>query len=1216
MTEGSPPDSAAKPAPVPPPKRNRRWLAGLLLALVLLPLVLVSGMYLVLRSPLLESQIWPRLQPIIAEESGFQVDLDRLRIDLLRGMHIEGLEARQIDSRGDCDNLRVTLDSFTVDMRPLALLRSVLNVDRLAVQGLHVHGCMTLDATDADVDEDDPAPFDLEAELNEMLALLDDPDMAIHLHSIELNDFRADIELRMPEDHLRLTWHGQWDLQSAFHWAEDRLSGEVTTRLASHAPIHLHQDGPDEQLAVQLTPQTEGTLGWSLHRTHRDGPWELTLSPLQMQFGLSDVDIHLEDADMKLAMQWPQYDLQVGGDTEEHGRLHLIFAENWPLRVDLLSTSRLPVANMELVGEEPGHLRTTLDHRLTLQASGDIDVLLPTTERLALDLDSTQGFTGFSLIPLDKALAHERIVMNDARLLVQAARMDERLDGQPGQDVLLEIELTVDQLDSPFLIPMVDVYSQSQLRVQQDLRQAEWTGQVLLDELPLVRGSLMMTNHSHQLLLQPDMVFHIPQVLGDYLPDGEDHYTYGDLRMTLAGDAMWKHGEADLLEADFEQLDTWELTATLTSVLTQTARPRDLDEALILDRPLRMNVDVRSSQPANVHHVDLTLHSDAFQYPPLLKPVPFAMAAQTRIENEGTMIRQEGSVRFNNLDFMAWDGYLDDSQAGMAEMKGNMRLHANAEWVDFLEDMEGVADLGAIDINQSFTMFLRHPHSSLMEIDPELEDLQIRIISEGTLAQVDQAKTAPIQMPEIMQLRQAIDWTTSAISGHGDFQIPTLRWPEDEMQLDGMDVHWTMTGDDGFEPVVIDMKGTYAQDRISLPDETVEGFYADWEVTMELTEPLPTQMKMVADARRFEMRFPDADPPEMDLTALTFPMNLQTHTSFDETGETLTIHSATMTLPNNWFEGTLTGEMGLVTDTALFQGTMLIKPHDGMMEDLKASGEVFIPWQLSMPDAEQVSFSAQAQFSELSLNLPDAGMSGMNGQISLSQELEFRPDDRLAFSYLITPEAFQRVDYRRVEPYLDSRQDFSIREMRVDDLTIGPLYATLPIEQNQMRLQHFTLHMLDGDLAGHFYLDMTPGAWRIGLLSRMTGVDIRQMLPDTLAGTEYAPVGARMAVEFDFNQRLLEGRIDMTDISRAQLLQLMDVMDPDQRDPQLSNARSALRVAHPLWVSVDMQQGLMNLSLGLSIFRDPIHVRGLPLSPIIERFGEEALAFPDTLPLE
>jgi len=240
----------------------------------------------------------------------------------------------------------------------------------------------------------------------------------------------------------------------------------------------------------------------------------------------------------------------------------------------------------------------------------------------------------------------------------------------------------------------------------------------------------------------------------------------------------------------------------------------------------------------------------------------------------------------------------------------------------------------------------------------------------------------------------------------------------------------------------------------------------------------------------------------------------------------------------------------------------------------------------------------------------------MQGQIRIQEDLQLLEKGRLSFRYLLTPDAFQRVDFNRVEPWLDGRQDFRIRQLQINDLQLGPLEATLPIQQNLIRLQDFSLAALGGEVAGQFYLDVNPEGWRLGLLSRVSRIDLRKLLPETLAETRYSPVNARTALEFDFSQRLVEGRVDLTDINRTQLLQILDIIDPDHRDPQLATARSGLRAAHPRWVRVEMQNGLMDLTLSLSLFKDPIRVRNLPLSPLIERFAEEALMLPDLLPLE
>src|SRR5690554_6384641 len=92
------PATADKPAVKPKKfflKRPRFWLISFFV-LLSLPLLAVADVYFALKSPLVETQVWPRLQPTIAEQTGFQVELSHLRIDLLNSIHIKGIQVTQL----------------------------------------------------------------------------------------------------------------------------------------------------------------------------------------------------------------------------------------------------------------------------------------------------------------------------------------------------------------------------------------------------------------------------------------------------------------------------------------------------------------------------------------------------------------------------------------------------------------------------------------------------------------------------------------------------------------------------------------------------------------------------------------------------------------------------------------------------------------------------------------------------------------------------------------------------------------------------------------------------------------------------------------------------------------------------------------------------------------------------------------------------------------
>ncbi len=266
-------------------------------------------------------------------------------------------------------------------------------------------------------------------------------------------------------------------------------------------------------------------------------------------------------------------------------------------------------------------------------------------------------------------------------------------------------------------------------------------------------------------------------------------------------------------------------------------------------------------------------------------------------------------------------------------------------------------------------------------------------------------------------------------------------------------------------------------------------------------------------------------------------------------------------------------------------------------------------------EGEQLSLQAQLEFNNFSLAQKDLSLEGLQGTLAINEELRLSPENKLSFFYLLESEAFERVDFNQIEPYLAGKKGFTFTKLKVRDLEVGPLQAMFNIKQNLIELPQFSLQLFAGNLAGHFYLDVTPKAWRLGLLSRISQLDLRLLLPKQ-ATSDYTPISLRTALEFDFNQRLLAGRMDISDITRSQLLQLLELVDPEHLDPQINTVRSALRLAHPQWISAVMQNGLMDLTFSLSLFDEPLRAHGLPLSPIIERFGEEALLLPDQLPLE
>ena len=270
-----------------------------------------------------------------------------------------------------------------------------------------------------------------------------------------------------------------------------------------------------------------------------------------------------------------------------------------------------------------------------------------------------------------------------------------------------------------------------------------------------------------------------------------------------------------------------------------------------------------------------------------------------------------------------------------------------------------------------------------------------------------------------------------------------------------------------------------------------------------------------------------------------------------------------------------------------------------------------------MIDGNQLSVDGDVRFTDLDVTSDLFKLQGLNGKVKLEEELLW-VGEQLKFRYQVDIDPFQRVNFNRIEPYLSSPHTLHFESVTARDKTMGPGFASVLLKQNVLRLQQLDLELFGGHLTGELYLDVRPGAWKIGLLCRVSQLDTRKLLAPTAPRVQrtYAPINARTAVAFDVNQRLLEGRIDITKISREQLFQLLEIADPDYQDEQLARIRAALRIAYPQWVSVDMEQGLMNLEVAISALPKPIRVRGLPLSPLIRHFGGEILQALKQVPFE
>lgn len=1119
-------------------KRPRFWVISFLV-LLSLPLITVAGVYFALKSSLIETYVWPRLQPMIAEKTGFHVELNQVRIDLLRSVYLKGIQVSQITDTAntapksvDCEGFNLTLGEIALNFSALDLLDKHLQINKLALTNFNATGCLLLDlnAKTAAVLEEETQPLDLNSLITQITTLLDTPPITLNLNELSLNNFSVDVQVKERQQQLLASWQGKFDFFVKTTWKDNGIFAELKTQLTSSKPLQVAiNQAPTLQLDLTTQPNFNFNLLTELTKqqlNQQQKAWQFKLAPAKMQFSLADTQLNLQQPAQNINLSLPSYHL------------------------DLTSEINLP------------------------------DLLVNTLE---INLQLEQQLTGLNL-----TLNEQNFKLAKLNLRLNSHNQpDNKSDQKPANlaefthlgKILASLQLSIQQLDTPFSFQPMDVEQSLQLSLTQNLSNLELSALSQVNQLKLMELSLLLNNQSRKLSLQPKLLLNLPTSLATIFTEPSLKALPGDLQLTLNANTQLNHSANHLLDADFKQL-----TGFVEQSLDLTISQQSPTTGLKIVQPLLIKLHASSAFPELQPEMRLSLSSEALQHPPLLQPLPFQLDLAAQLDRGFKALKLQLELLLDHQPLAKLDLQATD-QPQQLNLNALFDLSLNPSLEKFLADLQPLAEFGELIIGQQFQLQLNHPENDALALaasDLDLNSLQAQL-KHGLQLTHTPAKTAVIRLTQPLKLTQTLNWRAAEASLKGDYNFAGLTVP-DVLSAEDLTINLEVTAASGLAPEHFTWQLTTHAKQLTLQEE------------LQLLE----------------------EPQALEVSQL-LPLHTQGDISFNAANQALTIQQFSLQL-GDWFKQQLSGEVALANlnkPNLQLIGNTYVAPqnHLAPLLDLTTSGSLNLPWQVIVNNGEQLSLQAQLAFNDFSLAQKDLSLEGLQGIIAINEELRLNPDNQLSFLYLLTSEAFQRVDFNQIEPYLADNTGFTLTQLKLGDLEIGPLQATFNVKQNLIELPQFGLKLLAGDLAGQFYLDLTPKAWRLGLLSRITQLDLRQLLPKKVT-SDYAPISARTALEFDFNQRLLAGRMDITDITRSQLLQLLELVDPEYQDPQINTVRSALRLAHPQWISAVMQNGLMDLTFSLSLFNEPLRAHGLPLSPIIERFGEEALLLPDQLPLK
>lgn len=1110
------PTPELEPQATPAPKKTAPWYARFsfwvktcLLVLVGLPLLLVVGVFFALQTSLVEKHVWPRVQPVIAETTGFDVNLSSVRLNLLNSFYLKDVQVSQAPNAAapNCSGFILTLDEVQIKFSTLALIGKHLEVSELSLNNLNAQGCLVVDldaSSQAEITAEPAAPADLAQLLNQVNQLLDAPPLSLNIEKIALHNFNVDVQIGEVQQRLNASWQGQFNLVGNAQWQEQGINAYLTTQLNSTQPLSVNfQPTPEEQLSLFTEPNFN--LDLTAQVKQQADHWQLELTPVTANFSLQPLKFSQKNAANSLQAELAAYQLNF------NSRVSLSAQENFDPQVEVAVRQQLTDLKLNLDGEEYSW------------------------QELNFDLNS-----------------HNQ-----------------------NSEVFSQINIAVQQLASSFSHAPINVQQKLHSQFNLDLSQVYLSAATELNAIQLAKFTLNLSNLPQNLAITPQLNLYVPQHLASIFTEPALQELPGDLQLELSGLSSFKHTAKDLLKADFSQIE-----GQFNQALNLSISQQKPTTELVLAQPVQVSFNLATPWPQPAPELNLQVHSAGVQHPPLLKPLPIKFNLAAQANSALTQLTSSMQLELAQQKLMQLEIQANDTPQQL-ELTSWLEAHLSPSLKAYVAELAELEQLGKLDVHQQLQVQLKHPYANLMELansNLDLNQLQAQVKQQLKVEQQpSQQALVILQQPLIAE--HNLNWNAAQAKLDAKYQLAAVSVPE-TLSAQNLSFNLQAQATNGLNPESFSWEIATQAEKLS---------FIDSGKTIELSQLLPFSSTGAA--------------------------------SFNNASQVFTLNSLVLEM-GDWFKQQLSGEAQLANleqPSFEFEGHSHLNPEHLSIPDVNfsSSGSINLPWRLVMHQGQNLSLNAQVEFDNFSVQLdePQLKLEQLHGSLSVQEEFQLNPDGKLQFQYLLSPDAFQRVDFNQIEPYLSSQEGLSFKSLEFDQITAGPLAAKFKIAQNLIELPQFSLKMLEGDLAGQFYLDINPQGWRLGLLSRISHLDLRKLLPRAVT-SDYAPVSARTAVEFDFNQRLLEGRIDLTDISRSQLLQLLEIVDPEFTDADINTVRSALRLAHPQQLSIIMSNGLMDLSLQLSLFKDPLLIHGLPLSSIIERFGEEALLIPDQLPLE
>lgn len=369
--------------------------------------------------------------------------------------------------------------------------------------------------------------------------------------------------------------------------------------------------------------------------------------------------------------------------------------------------------------------------------------------------------------------------------------------------------------------------------------------------------------------------------------------------------------------------------------------------------------------------------------------------------------------------------------------------------------------------------------------------------------------------------------------------------------------------------------------------------------------PLKTQIQVKTHSRG-SSQFIDFEghvQTEFNEFAKPLPLSFNIELKAEKKGEDLlNLESLKLNLNEEILNVKIRGKSKLKSMTSqLFGQVNLHWPnHYPAIMGTNLSGNLQIPWEVSISKGQKLSLQTALNFEDFGIQNKYINVEGIRGSLPVSEDLILNKD-KLKFAYFLQQNAFERVAFNKIRPFLTSTQPLILTQISYENKDYGPFVGYVQLNQNLLSMNKFDFKLSQAAISGESFINLQPSQLSFGLLTRFSQMSVKDILPAKFLKRvkEDKPMNGRTHFEYNVSKSYINGRIDVLDMSSHQLMALVNILDSNFEDDNLNNVRNYLSYAYPTYVGLNFNHSFMDLDITTNLLRIPT-LHSLPLGVVLK----------------